>query len=131
MFRIIVLLTLAAIASSCIIPDIIPTPPVGGPCDYRSISGQALIKSVEPAGDGTDAGQPVKITFSFTPDNPEEDRYPHVNDDFSIYHQPASPTEKSFEVGRTYPCTKDLITKGTCTPWGFRLERPANGQVIP
>ena len=90
---------------------------VGGPCEYRDISGICRIESIEPAGPNA-YGEGFRTLFAFVPDSATEE--PSARRTLSI-GDGQDPTRRyleanRIEVGREYPCVRKLLIRGTCSP---------------
>ncbi len=105
---------------------------VGGPCDYREYKGQAKIVSVKKRiiKTQTDPSQKdrYEVRFLFHTDQVIQEPYVGVEGKgYLLLKKDASYPGASFlceygiEVGKVFPCSMKVITKGTCTPIIFEF----------
>jgi hypothetical protein len=97
-----------------------PPQRVGGPCEYRDISGSCRIESIEPAGANA-YGEGFHTLFTFVPESATEES--SVRGSLRI-GDGQDPTRRyleanRIEVGREYPCVRKLLIRGTCSPQVF------------
>lgn len=103
---------------------------VGGPCSYIDVPGVAKITSIETAGTGlNNCRNAVEVLFDFVPDDPtapQRYRVPTWPDAgrHLIVGDGKNPslewvTAREISVGKEYPCLRQEITSGTCTPVVF------------
>jgi hypothetical protein len=115
------------------------TPPVGGPCQYRSYPGQAEIVSVSKLeAASVSAGERYEVTFRFIPDGPIEERFARVEErSFGLFPDRVNLPDKAFiekfdvRPGKRYECILQVIKKGTCTPLLFDFPSLTGSEAAP
>ena len=115
--------------------DAAERPPVdGGPCDYQSTAGIALIQewaAVSP--EENNCAQAVRLVFDFVPDDPDASRHyptrtvdvPDTSRTLMVGGGKNPPLQWVVDQGLTpgsiHRCERRDITAGTCTPVNFRF----------
>jgi hypothetical protein len=115
-------------------------PLVGGPCEYRSYSGQAEIVSVAPVeAPAAAAGERYDVKFRFIPEGPVEEPLGKaaLRRTFFLLPDREMPPDRAFigkfdiQPGKRLGCTLKVITRGTCTPVLFDFPSLTTGDTVP
>ena len=113
-------------------------PPVGGPCEYKYVSGTAVITRLKPVTDSLCQHQATAVYFRFVPDHPVKDQSSayYLNrelrlevsseDVFSLSWL----NKKGIVSGSKHPVAFSVIQTGTCTPFSFIFKDIGNEDLV-
>jgi hypothetical protein len=95
---------------------------VGGPCSYESYPGDAEVVSVKRGDDGYD----VKFVFHSEKTPQETDAWVKEKTHFLLLTNGSRPKagflkKYGIKTGKMFPCSLEVIVKGTCTPILFQF----------
>lgn len=90
---------------------------VGGPCEYRDVPGTCRVDKVEPAG-ANPYGDGFRTLFTFLPESPSEPETSGLALKIGDGQDPTNRflRENRIEPGRSLPCLRRVLVRGTCTP---------------
>jgi hypothetical protein len=114
-------------------------PKIGGPCVYSSYPGVAKITRIEKTDASREQAETIggpgyegyEVWFAFKTDQEIKEKWArdtvereHLFQlDNSWYPGPQYLEKYGFKVNKTYDCTLNVITKGTCSPTVFKFSK--------